>query len=295
MFKYQCGHFDVFGCYMGNKKGFTSAFNPSCFITFKYGTEDIGWLQPGFAKQLRRWPAYFHEQQQCVTLSDALSDAQTRTAALAQCTRQLAQEKFINGWRGETYAVFSKHSGAPPLFHIERAAMRRFGLTARGASLNAYVGSGASLRMWLARRSPTKPIDPGLLDNLVGGGVASGYAPWETLLKESYEEANLPVDVAANARFTGTVSSLREVCEGVHSEIIYVYDLALPTRFIPTNRDGEVSELRLATVPELLAMLEQREFSVEAGLIVIDFLLRHALISSSFREFETLLRGAQHL
>ncbi len=43
--------------------------------------------------------------------------------------------------------------------------------------------------MWIARRSPTKPIDPGMLDNLVGGGLAAGLTVAQTLVKEGWEEA----------------------------------------------------------------------------------------------------------
>ena len=43
--------------------------------------------------------------------------------------------------------------------------------------------------MWIARRSPAKAIDPGMLDNLVGGGVAAGQTITTTLIKEAWEEA----------------------------------------------------------------------------------------------------------
>lgn len=267
-------------------------FDPANFVAFELGAETPGWIRPEFAEQLRRWPEYFDVQQGRVVLNATLRDAQARTAALAQCTRVLAREGFVTGWRDETYAVLAERGGAT-LFHIERAAMRRFGLTARGANLNAYVGDGVTLRMWIARRSPTKPIDPGLLDNLVGGGVASGYGPWDTLLKECGEEAGIPAELAGNAQPAGKLLSLRQVPEGMHSEILYVYDLALPATFVPANQDGEVSELSLVSVRELLALLEQGEFSVEAGLVALDFLLRHALITPGHPEFDTLSQMLQ--
>lgn len=168
-----------------------------------------------------------------------------------------------------------------PLFEIERAAIRRFGLTAYGANLNAYVGGGSTLRIWVARRSLSKPVDPGLLDNLVGGGVASGYTAWETLLKECDEEAGIPRDVASQARPAGSVHSLHEVPEGLHNEVVYVYDLPLQPTFVPANCDGEVSEFRLAAVHDVLAWLERGDFAVEAGLVARDFMRRHGLAAAN--------------
>jgi 8-oxo-dGTP pyrophosphatase MutT (NUDIX family) len=263
-------------------------FDPSGYTAFVCNGEPLGWLQPGFAELLRRWPEYFHVQPGRVRLHAALPTAQARTEALAQCTRALARDGHIHGWRDETYAIFPAAEGDEPVFCIERAAVRRFGLTARGVNLNAFVGAGAALRLWIARRSPAKPIDPGLLDNLVGGGIASGYGPWATLVKESAEEAGLAAGRVADSRKAGRLWSRHAVPEGVHSEILHVYDLALPADCTPANQDGEVSAVRLADIPEVMGWLAAGQFSLEPALVTLDFLLRHGLIAPGHPEFAAL-------
>jgi len=75
--------------------------------------------------------------------------------------------------------------------------------------MNGFVRTGPSpkdLQMWIARRSLTKPTYPGLLDNMVAGGMGFGHSPWYTVIKESMEEASLPEEIAQRARSVGTIS-----------------------------------------------------------------------------------------
>ena len=66
--------------------------------------------------------------------------------------------------------------------------------------LNGIAGE----RMWLARRSPTKQIDPGMLDNLVAGGISVGFSARDPLVKEAWEEAGIPAELARKAVASGT-------------------------------------------------------------------------------------------
>jgi 8-oxo-dGTP pyrophosphatase MutT (NUDIX family) len=129
--------------------------------------------------------------------------------------------------------------------------------------------------MWIARRSAGKPIDPGMLDNLVGGGISAGSSLEETLVKEAREEAGLPAELARSAKRGGTVRILREVPEGVQSEVISVYDLVLPAGFEPKNQDGEVAEFRCLAFEEVLRLLRETEqFTLDATLVAMDYFNR---------------------
>jgi 8-oxo-dGTP pyrophosphatase MutT (NUDIX family) len=155
--------------------------------------------------------------------------------------------------------------------------MRRFGLLARAAHLNGTVRDGETVRMWIARRSPAKPIDPGKLDNLVGGGIASGSSARQTLAKECWEEAGIAHALALQATYAGRLSICRSVDNGLHHESLIVFDLELPADLVPRNHDGEVTEFMLLGVAELAARLAAGEFTVDAGTVAIDWLARHAL------------------
>lgn len=248
------------------------------FIPFECEGEVAGWLRPSFASVLRRWPEYFEATDDRVALSTRLQTPGARTDALAACARELARGGIVLGWRDERYTIWSQHDGAR-LFDIERAAMRCFGLVAHAAHLNGYADDGAAVRMWIARRSLSKSVDPGKLDNLVGGGVAVGYTVWETLLKECGEEAGIPRALATAAQPRGSLWSAHEVAGGLHRERIFVYDLALPEAFTPKNCDGEVAEFYLMTLRDVSTVIGGGEFSAEAGLVAGDFLYRGGVMS----------------
>ena len=180
-----------------------------------------------------------------------------RTAALAVVTQALAQEGELTAWRDERYAVAAA-ADAAPAFLLERAAARYFGVRTHAAHANGLVGSGAHARMWLARRSPTKAIDPGQLDNLVGGGITAGETPLATLVREAWEEAGIVSALASQARPAGVVDIERIVPDGFQRETIHAYDLALPPDFVPANQDGEVVEHRLLALDAVARLLALR-------------------------------------
>ena len=249
-------------------------FRPQGFARFEFGTDTIGWICRDQAGRLRAWPEVFEFSETNIFLRPA--DEAALSAALAEVAQALAREGAIQGWRGETYAIRANH-GAAVLFHLERAAMRFFGLTSAAAHLNGFVFKDEKPTIWIARRAATKAIDPGMLDTLVGGGVPSGEDAWRTLLRECGEEAGIPVELARKSRPAGVLQVCREVPDGLHSEILYVHDLALPPDFVPHNSDGEVGEFLALDPQALLDRIAAGELTVEAGLVAVDLILRHAL------------------
>jgi 8-oxo-dGTP pyrophosphatase MutT (NUDIX family) len=233
----------------------------------------IGWIRRDFVARLTRWPECFAIDEGSVRLRP--QGEADRTAALAQVTRALAEDGTIPGWRDETYAI--PHDA--PLFHIERAAVDFFGLTSAASHLNGWVRSAGGLRIWIARRSATKSIDPGFLDTLVGGGIPSGQDASQTLLRECHEEAGIERELAMRSSATATLEVRHEVPRGLHSEILYAHDLELPADFRPRNVDGEVAEFMLLSAAETADRVASGEFTVEAGLVTLDFLLRTAAIA----------------
>jgi 8-oxo-dGTP pyrophosphatase MutT (NUDIX family) len=228
-------------------------FRPERFVPLSLGGKRIGWVRPELAARLPAWPRVFDRRSEEISLLDP--------TALPAVIQQLAKEGFIPGWRNERYRIAD-------LFDIERAAARPFGLTTQAVHLNGIVGE----RMWLARRSATKPIDPGMLDNLVGGGVTAGLTPFQVLVKEAWEEAGIAAELAQKATPGGTIRVLREVPEGVQSEVVSIYDLELPQDFQPQNQDGEVSEFQLLE----FAGVKGETLTYEAGLVARDYINRRS-------------------
>jgi 8-oxo-dGTP pyrophosphatase MutT (NUDIX family) len=236
----------------------------------------VGWIRRDLVASLHRWPDVFAIDERSVRLRPG--SGADRTAALAKVTRDLVAAGTISGWRDETYAIRASAQSAP-LFHIERAAVRFFGLTSSASHLNGFVQGRDGMRVWIARRSATKSIDPNRLDSLVGGGIPSGQDSWQALLRECHEEAGIESALAVQATAVGALAVCHEVPEGLHSEILYAHDLALPADFQPRNVDAEVSEFKLLSPMEVADRVANEEFTVEAGLVTLDFLVRRQEIA----------------
>lgn len=254
-----------------------SSFDPKGLARLLLDGHILGWVGPSVAAQLKRWPEVFACRPDAIVLAPAAPQA--LSDALGAIARTLADEGLIGGWRNERYTIFSPASGTP-VFALERAAMRAFGLGARAAHLNGYVRVRGDWRMWIARRSHIKPINPSMLDNLVGGGIAEGMDARDTLLKECAEEAGIPPPLAAAAAAVGTFRVRRLEPEGVHDETLDCFDLELPEDFRPFNQDGEVAEFMLVTSGELVTRLAAGEFTVDAGVVAMDFLARRGCLRS---------------
>ncbi|MEP7182705.1 MAG: DUF4743 domain-containing protein [Betaproteobacteria bacterium] len=251
-------------------------------LPLQVGAAIVGWLDPVRAARLVPFSDTFAGHADAVMLSPALSDAAARTAALDRVARALAAEGRLSAWRGEQYAVAGVF-GELPLFLLERAAARWFGIVTYAAHVNGLVRDDDGIRMWFARRSPAKAIDPGMLDNLVGGGIAARQSVAATVVKEAREEAGIPAAMAASAQAAGALQICRAPSDGLQREAIFVHDLWLPAGFVPVGEDGEAVEHRLVTLPEaarLIALADGPDVvTADASLVVLDCLLRHGAIA----------------
>ena len=124
-----------------------------------------------------------------------LLDGEVRDAGFARLNDTLRAQGLIRAWRDETYAVVDPAT-LRVLACIERAASRFWGTLTFGAHANGFVrdAAGRPSHLWIAQRSLSKATDPGLFDNLVGGGVPHGQTPAQALVREAWEEAGLLPD-----------------------------------------------------------------------------------------------------
>lgn len=243
---------------------------------------------------LARWPDRFSCDARGVHLN--LAPPQ-RDAALAEVHAVLRDEGRILAWRNEPFGLLDPISGAV-LATIERAACRFWGTLTRGAHATGYVADPSDpaarpTHLWIARRAATKATDPGRLDNLVGGGVPAGQDPHQTLLREGWEEAGLTEARMRLARPGRIIAIDTDVREGRMVEHIHAYDLDLPPGLRPINQDGEVGEIRLMPVAEVVDRAAAGEFTTDAALVTLDFLLRHDLLPAE--EAVRLAARAAHL
>lgn len=211
-----------------------------------------------------------------------LRERRDREHWLAEINQALREQGLVRAWRDEIFAVVEPQTQRV-ITRIERAACRFWGLLTFGAHANGFVrdAAGAVGGLWIARRSATKATDPGCLDNLIGGGVPEHQSPQEALQREAWEEAGLPPALAARAREQTVLELDRDIPEGLQFERLHAFDLELPHDFVPRNQDGEVAAFMLLTPPQVQAELGAGTMTVDAALVTLDFLLRHALVDAA--------------
>ncbi|THF65532.1 NUDIX domain-containing protein [Pseudothauera nasutitermitis] len=245
---------------------------PDGQLPLRAGGEAIGALAPPFAARvLAAAGPIERDGADGLRIASGLHGEALSKAWRAQL-EALRAEGWFRAWRDEDYDVRlgAADGQAPRLCRLERGAFRRYGLRSRAVHVNALTPDG---RMWIARRAASKAVDPGRLDNLVGGGMASGEAPADTLLRECAEEAGIPAELAAQARPTATLHACRMEDDGIHDEWLHVWRLDVPESFEPRNCDGEVAEFHCVSADELAGRILAGEFTEDAAAVAVTWLL----------------------
>lgn len=172
---------------------------------------------------------------------------------------------------------------------IERSAFSLFGIIGRGAHMTVYVRTPeAGIQFWIPRRSRGKLTYPGMLDQAVAGGVARGETPLECIIREAEEEAALdPEIVRSRIVAAGTVSWFNVSDEKAGGEVglmnpgvLYVYDLEVAEDVMFKPVDGDIEAFTLMNVQQVQSALRKGEFKPSCAMVMLDFLIRHGLITA---------------
>ena len=133
-----------------------------------------------------------------------------------------------------------KHENLFPRLPFGWIAASLFGITSYGVHLNGIAGDPENKLLWLARRAKDRPQYPGAMDHLVAGGLTAGISADQVMIRECFEEAGIPEQLACKAQPCGQVSLFMEYSGRIKRDLLFCYDLILPEDFVPCNKDGEV-------------------------------------------------------
>lgn len=208
------------------------------------------------------------------------------TPALSKLYQRCIDENIfdvIHGRHSEAYPIV----GANFPITLERYASTLFGIISRGAHLTAYTMTAEGMKIWVPRRSPHLFTYPNCLDTTVAGGVAAGEGPYECIVREADEEASLSEEfVRKNAKAVGCISymGLNDPKGGgetglITPDVMYCYDLELPGNVICRQNDDEVKDFTLMSIEEVKEGLARAEFKKNSALVMIDFFIRHGIIT----------------
>jgi len=277
-------------------------------FTDGHTTTPIGYLTEPIFNALAKVPTSLkgelevNRRLRTVTAFQQPTEPERSAAVAATCAfwRENKTFEVLAGWRDELYAVYGPHNEL--LFSVERSASPLFGVVTYGVHMTCYTKSPESsygIKMWVPRRAATKSTYAGMLDNTVAGGIATGEEPFESLVRESDEEASLPEKlVRENAKAQGTITYvyIREPRAGGESGLIqpecqYVFDLELPEDVLPKPNDSEVEQFYLWTVEEVQGALGRGEFKPNCGLLILDFFVRWGILTEeNERDFKEIKR-----
>jgi isopentenyldiphosphate isomerase len=262
------------------------------FEPWYIGSTRAGFLHRDFLPTIAVRPDLFSHRDGGWYLDGSLDTPDRRTAALRAFQLEL-REKGLFGklWREEQYPVAWRFSD-PPLMAMERAAVPWFGVRAYGPHMTGYVRKKDGLHLWVPRRSYDKPTFPGQLDNTVAGGQPIGLGLLENLIKECGEEAGIPPELARQAKAVGYISYWNQSGRQLKPDIMTCFDLELPASFTPHAADGEVHAFELWPVQRVFETVrDTTEFKYNCNLVLIDFFVRHGLLSADDPQFMAVVSG----
>lgn len=250
---------------------------PAGMTPLKVDGVTVGWLGEDWLARALEAPTPFDMRGDALWLVPALRTYSGRSAALAEWAAHAKDRGWLPGWRDERMVVLD---GGRPLFGIERALLRPLGLMLRSVQACAYSTTASGPMLWVAHRADSKPVDPGRLDALVGGGIQGLDDPLATLVRESAEEAGIAPEIARQALPAGSL----ELCypthddglQVLHRERVALYELELPAGVEPLPIDGEHERIEAMTPAEALASIESPgRWTRDGAQATADLILRH--------------------
>jgi hypothetical protein len=266
-------------------------WEPNDFIPFRVDGDPVGHVRPSFAQHLARWPDVFRVEAGEVTWVYPLTDFEDRNQAMQEVLEGLAERGAVSHLHGEKYAVTCGHRKQARML-IDRACAPHFGVRAFGQHMNGFVRDNGQIKMWIGRRSADRRVFPLYLDNLVAGGLPWGVSLAENLRKECLEEADIPGALADRALPVSAVIYCRDSERGLKPDVMYCYDLELPSDFEPRCTDGEVECFYLWPAEQVMETVrETDEFKLNCNLVIIDFLVRHGYISQDDPDYLQIIQG----
>ena len=249
------------------------------YIPWSVGHADVGFVHADLVSKLLDAGDAFVRCDRGLRLSDRFFDAEARTDAVSWTLGALVDSGDLPPRRDESYPVTTGWGGEEYL-QVDRAHVPALGTLAFGLHVNGYVVGTAGMEMWIGRRARSRLVEPGKLDNMVGGGQPAGLSLAANLVKESEEEAGIPAAIASKARPVGVVAYALAQPLGLRRDLLFCYDLILPENFEPQNTDGEVQGFLRLSMDDVITRLREQpdSFKFNVPLVIIDFLIRHGLL-----------------
>ncbi|KAF2246947.1 hypothetical protein BU26DRAFT_521326 [Trematosphaeria pertusa] len=250
-----------------------------------------GFMLPWVVNQMP-WTSDFvisHEKPRTVQLLDSSNGANTAQAcntALEKVISKAIDQRAFKGFDRASSEQFRVIGSRLPI-HISRTASAIFGIAVRGVHMIVYKRTAGHMKIWVPRRAPTLFSYPDLLDSAVGGGVRADESPFQAMIHEADEEASITGPyLKDNVRSCGALTYM-SVTDGrtgyekglLVPEVVYVYELEAPEDMELKPNDDEVGRYDLMDVDQIARELKAKRFKPSAAAVMVDFFIRHGIIT----------------
>ncbi|KAG9243120.1 NUDIX hydrolase domain-like protein [Calycina marina] len=253
----------------------------------------VSYLTPSVATALLSVPAsvrdtiYIDSSARIISIQADNVDRRSNTlASIIDHWRTHSTFPMLEHLRGEQMAIYSPSGSI--YANIDRNCVPVFGFVAYYVYLIAYTHHrGADgqreLRIWIQQRSSSKTWHGGMLDCTVAGAIQAGQTPDESILRESKEEASLPLSVLAGAKpilpGSNRLVNMRQVDGFFRPACGFGYELELKAGEEPVPSDGEVEAFQAISVEDVKRKLKDREFMPNAAKVLVEWLGRKGQIA----------------
>lgn len=270
------------------------------FIEFQVEGRLVGYIHQENIRYLEPYRNVFVMVNGCVTFNDEnkmLKTVQGRTESVEAIADELHAKYGLFSLRRDEYFDVKATYDANPLFQIKRGSLYFFGLLNSGVHCNGYtINENGEKVMWLAKRSPNKSEYPNKLDQFVAGGGTGNLNAWDIMMKEFGEEASVPAELGDQATAVGAIGYCIQKGKELVRDIIIIFDLLLPSTFVPRPRDGEVQEFFQWSIPKVMDTVRTSlDFKDNCNLVIIDFLVRHGFITPKDKNYTSIVFGLRSL
>lgn len=268
-----------------------NSFSAGKFVDFLISNSVVGAIHKEKLSLLRKHPDVFQVFEDRVAMHPRLDTPQSRTQAMLQVSRAWNAQGITAKWHNELCNV-SPTFGATPLMSVDRSITTLFGILGCGVHVNGITRINGQLFMWVAQRKNQNAILPGQLDHLVAGAQPADLSVQAIMMKECYEEANIPLQLLRQARPVGMIGYRTNRGQQLLRHVVINYDLDLPESFEPKNNDGKIANFYLWPIETVVkTVVTTRDFKLNTNLSIIDFLIRYGYLLPDDPYYKDIVSG----
>jgi 8-oxo-dGTP pyrophosphatase MutT (NUDIX family) len=185
-------------------------------------------------------------------------------------------------WQDERYPVYS--ADGQHVLDVDGSGVDVIGARSFAVYLTAWTNTSEGRKYWVQRRGLTKTLLPGMLDCAVSGRLQPGELPFNGMVREAGEEANLPASLLRERLRPCDVlaSAYPRSNQGApaymhHTQ--YVYEIELEEDCTLSCATDEVEEFKLMTLEEVRSGIDANAFIPVARLVYLAHFIRHGIVT----------------